>query len=118
MRRTHYPLIPADTRIVYGSQGEGFPCSIVDMELPPLMGGAVHWLANYVMLSRASDLDGLLILRLATREQLTRGAPEYLKAEMQRLTVLENGEREHKRVEKEHRHASRAFFEGSCGAFP
>ena len=57
--------------------------------LPPGMKPEVHWLANYVMLSRATSIEGLLILRLATREQLTVGAPQYLKDEIDRLLTLE-----------------------------
>ena len=89
VRRTHYAVVPADTRIVYGAQGEGFPASIPDMRLPPGMDAAVHWLANYVMLSRATSLEALLILRLATRTELTHGAPQYLKDEIDRLLQLE-----------------------------
>ena len=85
VRRTHFPLVPADTRIVYGAQGEGFPATVLDMALPPGMKAEVHWLANYVMLSRATSIDGLLILRLASRAQLTAGAPQYLKDEIDRL---------------------------------
>ena len=75
VRRTHFPLAPADTRIVYGAQGKGFNATVLDMALPPGMKSEVHWLVNYVMLSRATSIDGLLILRLASREQLTTGAP-------------------------------------------
>ena len=89
VRRTHIPVVPAGTRIVYGAQCEGFNACIADMAQPPGMKPEVHWLANYVMLSRATSLDGLLILRLVTRAQLTVGAPQYLKDEIDRLLQLE-----------------------------
>ena len=74
---------------MYGAQGESFNATVLDMALPPGMKSEVHWLANYVMLSRATSIDGLLILRLASREQLTIGAPQYLKDEIDRLFQLE-----------------------------
>ena len=66
IRRTHFQVVPADTRIVYSAQGESFPARLVDLAKPPGMGRGVHWLANYVMLSRATSLDALLILQLCT----------------------------------------------------
>ena len=89
IRRTHFPVTPADARIVYSAQGDGFEAIVVDMAKPPCMSVEDHWLANYVMLSRTSSLEGLLILRLPLREQLTRGAPKYLKDEVDRLLQLE-----------------------------
>ena len=62
---------------------------VVDMAQPPGMKPEVHWLSTYVMLSRATSIESLLILRLATREQLTVGAPQYLKDEIDRLLNLE-----------------------------
>ena len=49
----------------------------------------VHWLANYVMISRLESLRGLLTLRLPERKQLETGAPAYLVEEMDRLLQLE-----------------------------
>lgn len=89
IRRTHFSVLPADTRVVYSAQGEGFKASVADMAKPPLMSPEVHWLANYVMVSRATDLSGFLTLRLPRREDLTRGAPKYLVDEMDRLLQLE-----------------------------
>ena len=89
VRRTHFQVVPADTRIVYAAQGESFEAAVLDMARPPLMSLSVHWLANYVMLSRATSLDGLLVLRLCTRQELMNGAPSYLLAEVDRLLDLE-----------------------------
>ena len=48
---------------------------------------AFKWRA--AMLSRARTLEGLLILRPATFEELNRGAPQYLLDEVDRLLSLE-----------------------------
>eukprot|EP00973_Karenia_brevis_P027774 3828243-Karenia_brevis.AAC.1 len=53
------------------------------------MSAEVHWLACYVMLSRARSLEGLLILRLASRSELSAGAPSYLVDAVERLLQLE-----------------------------
>ena len=89
VRRTHFRVVPADSRIVYAAQGEGFEAYIPDLARPPGMSKEVHWLANYVMLSRGTSLDAMLILRLCSREELTTGAPAYLQREIDRLLALE-----------------------------
>ena len=65
-------VVPADTRIVYAAQGAQFNATVADMERPPRMDMDTHWLSCYVMLSRATDIDGLLILRAAMRKELSR----------------------------------------------
>ena len=90
VRRTQFPVLPADTRIVYGAQGETFDAVVVDMVRPPRQDKATHWLACYVMLSRARSIDGLLVLRPATFDELSSSPPPYLSAEMDRLAQLEN----------------------------
>ena len=89
VRRTHFPVVPADSRIVHSAQGEGFEACIIDLAQPPRMSDGDHWLACNVMLSRSPSLDGVLILRLPPWKQLTRGPPEYLAVEMERLRRLE-----------------------------
>jgi len=93
IRRTHFQVVPADSRIVYAAQGEGFDAYVADLARPPKMSKEIHWLANYVMLSRATSLDAVLITRLCTREELTIGAPEFLKKEVDRLLVMERNSR-------------------------
>ncbi len=75
---------------VWGAQGESWNAVIADMAKPPKMSLDLHWLACYVMISRARTLDGLLLLRLATQEELNHGAPSDLRAEVDRLLHLEN----------------------------
>ena len=89
IRRIQFSIVAASARIVYNAQGESFHATVADLAIPPGMSAGVHWLACYVMLSRARSLDGLLILRLATREQLAAGAPAYLLKAVDRLLVLE-----------------------------
>ena len=47
------------------------------------------WLMFYVMLSRATSLEGFLALRLPTPEQLLARPPKYLLDEIDRLLRLE-----------------------------
>ena len=82
-------MIPADTRVVYGAQGETMLAVQVDMKRPPRMIPTTHWLACYVMLSRATSIQGLLILRPATFEELSCPPPQYLVDEIGRLLNLE-----------------------------
>ena len=87
--RTMYPLLPSSTCIVYGAQGESWPAVLADLACPPRMSPEVHWLANYVILSRATTLEGILLLRNAEKHELERGPPAYLVAEIDRLLDLE-----------------------------
>ena len=95
IRRTHFQVVPADARIVYAAQGEGFEAYVTDLARPPSMSKEVHWLANYVMLSRATSLEAMLIARLCSREDLTTGAPAFLVKEVDRLLRLEKKSRKH-----------------------
>ena len=88
VKRTQLNLIPANSLIVYGAQGESFDSAIVDLGIPPGQGPELFWLACYVMLTRCKSLDGLLILRLPPREALQVGPPERVKVEMDRLKDL------------------------------
>ena len=90
VRRTTFQATPADTMTVYAAQGSTFDAVIVDMERPPNLDLAKHWLACYVMLSRARSLDGLLILRPATLKELSSRPPKYMLDELDRLEKLED----------------------------
>ena len=56
IRRTHFQVVPADARIVYAARGESFDAYLPDLARLPGMSNEVHWLANYVMLSRGTSL--------------------------------------------------------------
>ena len=53
IRRVQFAVLPADTRVVYGAQGENWDATIPDMKKPPNMDDGTHWLACYVMWRRA-----------------------------------------------------------------
>ena len=53
------------------------------------MSPELHWLSNYVMLSRASSLEALLILRTCRREDLENAPPKFLLDEINRLEACE-----------------------------
>ena len=89
IRRTAFSILPASVRIVYNAQGESLCPLILDMARPPRMDEYILWLACYVMLSRASSLEDLLILRLPTRAQLSLGAPLHLLDVIERLLQVE-----------------------------
>ena len=89
IRRTSFSVMPADTLTVYAAQGSTFEAVVADMQRPPSLDPGKHWLACYVMLSRAKSLSGLLILRPATRQELCNRPPQYLLDELDRLSRLE-----------------------------
>ena len=88
-RRTSVQVLPADTITVYGAQGGTYDAIVADMERPPRLAPAQHWLACYVMISRAIDVDGFSVLRPATRKELETRPPQYLLDELRRLEKLE-----------------------------
>jgi len=89
VRRTSFLVTPADTITVYAAQGSTYDAVVADMQRPPNLEFSKHWLACYVMISRARSIDGLLVLRPATREELSARPPQYLLDELERLASLE-----------------------------
>jgi len=85
VRRTTFLAMPADTITVYAAQGSTYDAVVADMQRPPNYDTAKHWLACYVMLSRARSLEGFLVLRPATRKELAARPPQYLLDELDRL---------------------------------
>jgi len=90
VRRTSLYVTPADTITVYAAQGGTYEAVIADMQRPPNLDSAKHWLACYVMISRARSLEGFLMLRPATRKDLSAKPPQYLLDELHRLENLED----------------------------
>ena len=78
VRRTSFKALPADTITVYAAQGSTYDAVVADMARPPNLDLGRHWLACYVMLSRARSLDGFLVLRPATRKEMSAKLPQYL----------------------------------------
>ena len=89
IRRTSFLVTPADTVTVYAAQGSTYDAVVADMERPPNWSLGQHWLACYVMISRARGINGLLVLRPAKRSELSAGPPSYLLEELQRLMLME-----------------------------
>ena len=89
IRRSQFRVVPASARVVYAAQGESWDAVVADLARPPRVSVSVHWHGCYVVISRARSLEGLLLLRLATRAELGKGAPEYLIKELDRLLALE-----------------------------
>ena len=96
VRRTSFLLTPADTVTVYAAQRGKYDAIVADMQRPPNLDLAKHWLACYVMISRARSLEGFLVLRPATRKELSARPPQYLLDELERLSRLE--EKSHKKL--------------------
>ena len=87
--RTQYALTSALCRIVYGAQGESFKTVVADLGVPPGQDLHKFWLALYVMITRATSLEGILFIRLPPREALESGPPEEVRVELlQRLRDL------------------------------
>ena len=89
IKRIGFPVAPADARIDYGAQGETWDAVVGDLARPPKVSVENHWLHVYVILSRASSLEGFLALRLPPREDLNVRPPRTLLDEIDRLAALE-----------------------------
>ena len=89
VRRTQFMAVPAAVRTVHISQGEEWDALIGDCSLPPKTSQAEQWLANYVILSRANTLEGLLLFRLPCRSFFSIGAPAHIVDELERLHEVE-----------------------------
>ena len=90
VRRTSFRVLPADTITVYTARGGTCNAVVADMQRTPSLPAAQHWLACYVVISRAVDVHGFLVLRPATRKELETRPPQYLLDELKRLEQLED----------------------------
>lgn len=93
VRGTQFPVLPGDMCIVYGAQGETFDAVLLDMQRPPRMELGIHWLACYVMISRATSINELLVPRSASYAELNSPPPRKLLDEIDRLLPEEQGAR-------------------------
>ena len=89
VRRTQFLAVPAAVRTVHLSQGEEWDAVVGDCSQPPKTDRSLQWLANYVILSRAKTLEGLLLLRLPPRSFFSVGAPAHIGDELERLHEVE-----------------------------
>lgn len=89
IKRLGFPVAPADARIDYGAQGETWDAVVGDLARPPKVSVENHWLHVYVIISRATSLEGFLALRLPPREDFNVRPPKVLLDEIDRLTHME-----------------------------
>ncbi len=64
------------------------PAVLTDVRRPPGVGADECWLATYVMVSRATSLEGLLLVGEPDWDVLDAGPPTQLIAELDRLAGL------------------------------
>lgn len=94
IKRRQVPIEPGFAMTVYKAQGQTMPRVIVDLD------GCKGAEQCYVMVSRATSLDGLLLLRSFDAKQIKKRRSEDLRKEFQRLwllkwrTILKSGESE------------------------
>ncbi len=82
IQRSQLPVFPAFAMTDYKAQGKTMPLVILDLESSRSRQSA------YVMLSRATSLETLLVLRPFKRSRLTTDFSEDLKKEINRLARL------------------------------
>ncbi len=84
IQRSQLPVFPAFAMTDYKAQGKTMPLVVVDLESCRSRQSA------YVMLSRATSMESLLVLRPFKRSRLTTDFSEDLKKETMRLKSLSN----------------------------
>ena len=82
IKRTQVPITPAFAMTAHKSQGKTLQNAVIDLE------GCRGTETPYVMVSRVSTLDGLLILRPFSKTRITRRQSEDSRREEQRLNLL------------------------------
>lgn len=82
IRRTQVPIIPAFAMTAHRAQGQTLPSVIVDLQ--SCQGSE----SPYVMLSRVTSLQGLLILRPFARNKICCNISQDLREENKRLRIL------------------------------
>ena len=76
VKRTQVPILPAYSMTAHKAQGQTFSNVIVDLE--SCKGSE----APYVMLSRATSLNGVLILRRFNKKKIRSNPTEFLRREL------------------------------------
>jgi len=95
VERLQIPVSCAAVLTAYGLQGTTVDGIFLDLKRPPGMTRDEHWMACYVLLSRARTLDQVLIYRLCRKAHLEGGPPQHIQAEKVRLRVIEKQTLEH-----------------------
>ena len=89
VERLQLPLSSAHVFTDYGLQGQTVESICLDLKRPAGMSRDEHWLALFVLLSRTTTLDSVLIYRLCRREHFAGGPPDNILQELKRLKVLQ-----------------------------
>jgi len=88
--RAQLPILLNSVYTHFATQGLGMPSVKLDLARPPSpMTRDEHWLAVYVMLSRCTELSGILIWRMCARGDFDGGPPKNLQTELDRLSGCE-----------------------------
>ena len=87
--RTQLPFTNCVAFTAYGLQGATVPGLIADLAAPPKMPREEFWMALYVLLSRVTHLDHLLLFRLPSPAQCSGGPPASVQAEISRLHAIQ-----------------------------
>ena len=89
VKRYGFQVAPAEASTIHAAQGGQWNAVVVDLVRPSRMPPPEFWLCAYVAISRATDLSGLLVLRLPEKHELEVGAPDHLLQEVDRLLCVE-----------------------------
>ena len=82
IRRTQVPVVPAFAMTAHKAQGQTMPSAIVDL------ASCRGTQAPYVMVSRVTSLDGLMILRPFDKKKICSCPSQEMRYEFKRLKVL------------------------------
>ena len=83
IRRTQVPIQPAYAFTCHRAQGQTFSRVVIDLQSCSTVDAA------YVMLSRATSLDGVRVLRPFDQSKITNPVPRELRSELLRLQLLD-----------------------------
>jgi hypothetical protein len=94
LRRRQFPVIPGTWLTDYGCQGETFKHAFL-LDLEPIPGRRTKELGTsaYVMISRATTIENVYLIRPVALQDLQRPPPPALLAELDRLDAIEQNTR-------------------------
>ncbi|TEB16189.1 hypothetical protein FA13DRAFT_1593326, partial [Coprinellus micaceus] len=81
VQREQVAVVPAFSMTAHRAQGQTMTHAIIDI------GSSINTQAAYVMVSRATSLDGLLIFQPFPKSVIQRGLPEEVHVEFHRLEI-------------------------------
>lgn len=87
--RTQLPVANAIAYTAYALQGATVPAIFLDLAKPTGTSREDFWMSLYVLLSRVTSLEQILIFRLPSMSQCIGGPPSWLQSELARLSDLQ-----------------------------